>query len=489
MKKAIIILCALGLLSCAKEPVLPQEPAAGVPMSFEINVTETKAAKSAWADGDKIYVFFAGMETKYLVMTFDAGTDAWTDAPGAGAFLDADFSVLASKTLTAVHFPVPVDVTYAAGEFKFTSGGKPVYNYYLYETGNAYTVEGSTVTANLTMGKPADFVQLHVAGIQSTVANYTLGCAQIRPVACRSVSVEGGVNEDVLQAGARLSGIADSDGAVFAGRLDKPSATSYTFTLASNDKIYTLTRGSSLSAGMMYVFPGLSDARWSAQSVSSLYVDLGLSVKWATSNVGAAGPQNEGNHYAWGEIVPKSDYSWNTYLWAVSNSMLIKYCSNSAYGENGYTDSLTILEKEDDVAYAALGGRFRMPTRQDWTELGNTKKNSNYTWTWCDGTNVKYNGTSAQGLKIVRNSTNATLFLPAAGLIGGMMLVYNNANPFSSERRAFYWSSSLNTDNSRYSTMCEFFYSSTAGQKVQYILEKDDFGSRYYGYSVRPVYD
>ena len=171
MKKAIIILCALGLLSCAKEPVEPQEAAAGLPMKFEINVAETKAEKSAWADGDKIYVFFKGMESNYLVMTFDAGTDTWANAPGARTFLDTDFSGLASKTLTAVHLPVAVDVAYADSKFSFTSGGKSVYNYYLYETGRAYTVDGTTLSATLSMGKPADFVQLHLAGIQSTVAN------------------------------------------------------------------------------------------------------------------------------------------------------------------------------------------------------------------------------------------------------------------------------------------------------------------------------
>lgn len=43
------------------------------------------------------------------------------------------------------------------------------------------------------------------------------------------------------------------------------------------------------------------------------YVDLGLSVKWATCNVGATAPEEYGDYFAWGETSPKSDYAWSTY--------------------------------------------------------------------------------------------------------------------------------------------------------------------------------
>ena len=38
------------------------------------------------------------------------------------------------------------------------------------------------------------------------------------------------------------------------------------------------------------------------------YVDLGLSVKWATCNVGASSPEEYGNYFAWGETEPKDIY-------------------------------------------------------------------------------------------------------------------------------------------------------------------------------------
>ena len=43
------------------------------------------------------------------------------------------------------------------------------------------------------------------------------------------------------------------------------------------------------------------------------WVDLDLSVKWATCNVGATKPEEYGNYYAWGETEPKTTYGWNTY--------------------------------------------------------------------------------------------------------------------------------------------------------------------------------
>ena len=40
------------------------------------------------------------------------------------------------------------------------------------------------------------------------------------------------------------------------------------------------------------------------------YVDLGLSVKWATCNIGADSPEKTGGKYAWGEVTTKPDYTW-----------------------------------------------------------------------------------------------------------------------------------------------------------------------------------
>lgn len=50
------------------------------------------------------------------------------------------------------------------------------------------------------------------------------------------------------------------------------------------------------------------------------YVDLGLSVKWATCNIGASSPEELGEYYAWGEVQPKESYSWENYKWCTGKN-------------------------------------------------------------------------------------------------------------------------------------------------------------------------
>ena len=427
MKKAILLFCmAAGLVSCAKD-ILDTEKEntqkEGVPMTFNVTVLETKATKTDWADGDKIYVFFNGLETKYLILERSSGV--WSNTSGGGTLMDSDFSSLGTKTLTAVHFPVTVDVAYADSKFSFTSGGKPMYNYYLFETGKDYTVDGTTVSATLSMGKPADMVQIHVAGIQGNVADYTFGCSKIRPVACASVGTNGAITESVLQAGARVSGFADSDGGIFAGRLTTTGAANYKFTVASDANIYTLTRdGKTLTAGKMYNFPSLSTtggSNWAVQNASDLYVDLGLSVKWAKYNVGATTETGYGDYFAWGETTGynegKTNFAsdWSNYYFGTQSSF-------TKYTGSDYT----VLQKEDDAAYAALGGKFRMPTKAEIDALLALSKK------WV----TNYNGSGINGYTFTGNGN--TLFLPAAG--------YRNSTSFyGAGSHGYYWSSSLYT--------------------------------------------
>ena len=121
------------------------------------------------------------------------------------------------------------------------------------------------------------------------------------------------------------------------------------------------------------------------------YVDLGLpsGTLWATYNVGANSPEEYGDYFAWGETQPKDTYTWSTYQYANGgspwgNPNLTKYCANSQYGYNGYVDDLTILLPEDDAATANWGSNWRMPTQEEWWELGS---NTTHTWTTQNGVN------------------------------------------------------------------------------------------------------
>lgn len=94
-------------------------------------------------------------------------------------------------------------------------------------------------------------------------------------------------------------------------------------------------------------------------------VDLGLSVKWATCNIGADYPFDDGDFFSWGEVQPKTDYSWTSYKFAAGDSVT-KYCLHEQYGK---VDTLSILCDSDDAAKAIWGHGWRMPTFKETEEL------------------------------------------------------------------------------------------------------------------------
>ena len=133
------------------------------------------------------------------------------------------------------------------------------------------------------------------------------------------------------------------------------------------------------------------------------YVDLGLSVKWATMNVGAIYPEDYGDYFAWGETEPKLVYDWDSYKWCDGNhKSLTKYCANSDYG---VVDNKNVLEFDDDVASVAFGGEWRIPTIAECEQL---LDENNCLWTWTTQNNVK-------GFLVTSKINGNTIFLPAAG--------------------------------------------------------------------------
>lgn len=153
------------------------------------------------------------------------------------------------------------------------------------------------------------------------------------------------------------------------------------------------------------------------------FVDLGLSVKWATCNIGANAPEEHGDYFAWGEIEPKEDYEWWAYKWCKGReNNLTKYCNDPSYGT---VDNKQVLDLEDDVAHALWGDNWRMPTKSEFEELY-TKCN----WTWITVNGVK-------GLKVTGENGNS-IFLPTTGF-------YYSDNQFDATSYGCYWSSTLNT--------------------------------------------
>ena len=196
-------------------------------------------------------------------------------------------------------------------------------------------------------------------------------------------------------------------------------------------------------------------------------VDLGLSVKWASCNLGASKPTEYGGYYEWAGTEDVSETSiilyWDNCPYHTGSdykSGWTKYNTKSSYGT---VDNKTVLEPMDDAAAVALGGKWRMPTDAEWSELLNTE-NCSWTWTTIDGVN---------GYKVqskMPGYTDNWIFLPAAGWRS-----YDNLFNVGSYGR--YWSSSLYTDVP-FRAYSERFRSGSFGR---YENERGD------GLSIRPV--
>ena len=224
----------------------------------------------------------------------------------------------------------------------------------------------------------------------------------------------------------------------------------------------------------MCVFTSCSNDDDAPSSSAPEFVDLGLSVKWATFNVGANQPYEYGNYYAWAETEPKTDYSFATYKYCNDGSswQLTKYCDRSTCGYNGFTDNKTTLELADDAANANWGGNCRMPTKAEFEELLNT---DNCSWMLCLPGNAEFNGVA--GFKVQSKKVGYTdnfIFLPAGAC-------RYDTDPASIGESCQYWSSTLCDDPELYPACA---YSIICDQNSQRLYNS---GSRSTGRPVRPV--
>ena len=234
-------------------------------------------------------------------------------------------------------------------------------------------------------------------------------------------------------------------------------------------------------------------------------VDLGLSVKWADRNVGATKVEDYGDLIAWGETIPKEDYSWMSYKWCEIWYSLGEYCyfftkywpGKVAFRKGGYWDwkgsaallDLSTLRPVDDAATAAYGDDWRTPTVGEWRELLEN----------CDFTVVEMSG--VYGHKVTSQINGNSIFLPftgqGQGTVGAFLNFpdgyYKYGNGNIRGERGYYWSSDL-YQNSNYDTKKS--KNSEAPNRSAYYFRIDDFGeyvisnmNRYYGQGVRAVSD
>ena len=210
-------------------------------------------------------------------------------------------------------------------------------------------------------------------------------------------------------------------------------------------------------------------------------VDLGLSVKWAAFNLGASRPWEYGGYYQWAgteDVTDQSiDLKWTNcpYHTQTDDTSLkgwTKYVCDSEpdgmWAGPGEPDDKSVLDPEDDAAHVKLGGKWRMPTKEEFVELYEN----------CTSTVTTLNG--IQGKLFTSKINGNSIFLPAAGFRDGKERAGDGAD-------AHYWSSTRavgGSDGHRsYHAFRVIFYTYRDYDK----FIEDDY--RYRGRSVRPVQD
>ncbi len=462
MKKIYMILGAalLCLAGCNKTETTM------APQHLKLDLTihnqmapATKSVKTDWADGDKIYVFFGLPEEHptpaYLTLTRSGSS--WTETWTAG--LEAEIAATTSGTLTAFFSPIDIDDIYYGSDKWYDFYGEH-YCFALACNNVPYAVSAGVLSATMDLVLSNDtFVQFFLPGEADNVANLTFSSDHImKSMGAGMIDETGKVGTGNSNYSYPIPGFAYDGGIIFSGLLrDSVSGeeTAYTFTIVdskgtadtADDVTYTLTKTATISWKDAILLPALSE--WSV-SVPKL-VDLGLAsgVKWASFNVGATKPEEYGKYFAWGETEPKSVYSWDNYFDTTDGgSTFTKYAA----------DKKMVLDPEDDAAYVALGGSFRMPTKEDWEELY-----ENCTWTWT----TDYNSTGASGMIVTGPNANS-IFLPPAGL--------RESTEEDVGFGGYYWASSLYTSKSAW-------VANTDANTLNLLAD------RFTGCSVRPVSD
>ncbi len=346
----------------------------------------SRASKS-WKNGAAVFLTEYG--TKLGVATYNGGT--WslvTDAPLSG-----------SGSCEAVH----IDGVSATGSGRVSIDATKA----VYEGSGSWSVSGNTLTLSASLSP-------------------SLGRIRLKGSNGTTVSLSG------LQTYTSF----DKDNGTFETSTDAVSTTiqsGYTpyiygtlagSTISTNG--YTMTCPSDMlqpgTSGWVNYPTASSHTGWVSGSGggSHEYVDLGLSVKWATCNVGASKPEDYGDYFAWGETETNSVYSWSTYFDSVngSSSNFDKYAK----------DKKTVLDPEDDVAHDKWGANWRIPTKAEQDEL---RTKCSWTWTTQNGVNGR----------MVSGPNGKSIFLPAAGArLGGSLSEVGSWG--------YYWSSSLNSSDS-----------------------------------------
>ena len=273
--KKITLLTIFGLALMALSACNKEEVTASRTLKLDLNIihgSDTKAVKTGWESGDKIYVFF-GKPTDHttpahLTLTFDGSS--WTEVWTAG--LEAEIASTESGKLHAVYTPGKLGtISYDSywKEYRFTGSD---HGWYLKCENVSYTVSEGVLAATLNMASPGRFVQFYLAGEAAKAGKLQFSCDKILKVKVSLIRATGFAQAN-YDYGYAIDGVAYKGGLMFSGILKSDAngvATSHTLKITdtkgtvdtADDVVYTITAMKTMKYGDAFVLPALDNAVW-----------------------------------------------------------------------------------------------------------------------------------------------------------------------------------------------------------------------------------
>lgn len=273
--KKITLLTIFGLALMALSACNKEEVTASRTLKLDLNIihdSDTKAVKTGWESGDKIYVFFGKpadhTTPAYLTITYNGST--WTEDWTAG--LEAEIASTASGTLHAIYAPGRLSNIYYSDHNTRYNFAVSDPGWYLRCENVSYTVSKGVLAATLNMARPSNYVQFYLEGQAANAGKLQFSGDKIQKIKI-SYLRDIGFRELIFNYGDPIDGVAYKGGLMFSGILKSDAnnvETSHTLTITdtkgTNDKaddvVYTTTATKTMKYEDAFVLPALDNAAW-----------------------------------------------------------------------------------------------------------------------------------------------------------------------------------------------------------------------------------
>lgn len=274
--KKITLLTIFGVALMALSACNKEEVPASKTLKLDLNIirdSDTKAVKTGWESGDKIYVFFGKPEDHttpaYLTLTFDGSS--WAESWTAG--LEAEIAATESGTLHAIYTPGTLGtISYNSYDKRYDFNGSDP-GWYLKCENVSYTVSEGVLAATLNMARPSRFVQFYLAGQAANAGKLQFSGDKILKVEISGLT-QTEFNQANYSYGYAIDGVAYKGGLMFSGILKSDAnnvEASHKLTITdtkgtngtADDVVYTTTATKTMKYGDAFVLPALDNSAWS----------------------------------------------------------------------------------------------------------------------------------------------------------------------------------------------------------------------------------